>query len=229
MSALKHKWKKQSWGLSLRSASRYVTVTLPFITHAVRLLTEPHYFTMNRRCTGMPLKPPLAHTGHLVSHCHADFRNNSWVTREPAQQTIKAAGRQRTLFLHTSLGSQNTLCQTWAHFSRPAPAMLFIVDWLLGQSCWANWDVYTYSCQEKLCTVTEIRGTENPLGTNDYIYRSKAQMIRIYEKSCKLNGFNEFKWILQTLIPRAPGTLWTGKLLHKGLRYVTLQAWETAE
>ena len=45
----------------------------------------------------------------------------------------------------------------------------------------------------KLWIVTEIKGTENPLGTNDYIDHSKAQMIRIYEKSCKLNDFNEFK------------------------------------
>lgn len=83
--------------------------------------------------------------------------------------------------------------------------------------------------KKKLWIVTEIKGTENPLGTNDYIDHSKAQMIRIYEKSCKLNDFNEFKWILQTRIPRAPGILWTDKLLHEGMKYVTLQVWETTE
>lgn len=47
--------------------------------------------------------------------------------------------------------------------------------------------------EKKLWIVTEIKGTENPLGTNDYTDHSKAQMIRIYEKACKLNDFNEFK------------------------------------
>lgn len=87
----------------------------------------------------------------------------------------------------------------------------------------------THTPAEKLWIVTEIKGTENPLGTNDYISHSKAQMIRIYEKSCKLNDFNEFKWISQTLIPRAPGILWTDKLLHEGMKYVTLQVWEATE
>ena len=84
----------------------------------------------------------------------------------PPTQDIKDGGRQRTSHFYTSL-------------LRTAPALFFGMGHSDSPDCY----FCTHTCWEELRIMAGIRGTENPLGNNNYIYYSKAQAVKSLVKA----------------------------------------------
>lgn len=156
---------------------------MAFLIQAFALLSEPQCccFTTTLLHSGRTLHwdAPKNHHGLGTAFCLTLphwLRNNSWVTRTPAHSHW---GRRKAedCALPLGTGSRSTVSGMGSLLGACTSRALYNMFFRTVPLSWLG--CLHIFLPRKNWTVPEIKGTDNPLGTNDYICHSEAQMISI--------------------------------------------------